>query len=187
MKWKKLALSLVCVLFLLTAGMGFHVLSKINIEYLIVYDLKFKKPRFLAAATEFYIFTFRGNRKDMEYLNHNFGLNPLLADPTIPKERIFKYISFFLDKGFDINTASYATGLTLLHAAILDNNPEVISFLLEKNADPQIGVGYNHFYGKAEKSSSFGMNAIEMARHRSKTDKKDRSQIIQMLNTPIQK
>ncbi len=126
MKNRKLIYSFVILVLLSIAGLGLFALSKINIDYLIIYSLNSETAKFPAEVTEFYTLTFRGGTKDIEYLKQNFGINPLLADPKIPKEKAFKYINYFIDKGFDINTLSYASGLTILHSAIIDNDFEVV-------------------------------------------------------------
>jgi hypothetical protein len=163
-------------------GLGLYALSKINIDDLIRYSLNPETAKFPAKVTEFYTLAFRGGNKDIEYLKQNFGLNPLLSDPAIPKEKAIKYITFFIDKGFDINTLSNSSGLTILHCAIMDNDSEVVLFLLVKGADAGIKIGYRHIEGKDEKTTLFGMNSMELAKHLSKKDQKDRTNIILMLN-----
>ncbi|MCP4119006.1 MAG: ankyrin repeat domain-containing protein [Desulfobacteraceae bacterium] len=103
-----------------------------------------------------------------------------MNDTSTPRDEAFEYVSFFLKKGFDINSIGF-DGYTSLHAAILFNQPKDVAFLLERGADKNVKVGYRRIYGKNEKTKLFGMTALELANTFSKKDNQDRSEIIKML------
>ena len=94
---------------------------------------------------------------------------------------MLKIATFFLNKGIDINLIGF-DGLTALHGAVLQNQPEYVSYLLNHGADVSIGVDYSHVFGKKEKSEMFGMSALELAEFASKKDGQNRDKIIGIIN-----
>jgi hypothetical protein len=158
-----------------------YALSTIDIEQLIVCSLHPETNRFPPGLPEFFLFQFRGNRKDLETLSKSKGLAFILSDATAHPDQAKKTATFFLNKGIDINLLDF-DGLTALHSAVLQNQPEYVSYLLDHGADASIGVDYSYVFGKKEKSEMFGMSAIELARCASKKDGQDRNKIIGILN-----
>ncbi len=167
---------MVCAYYSLTI----YVLVKNDIEYLIISSLYPEDKIFPPKLAEFYLFNFRGNKEDIDVLKSYTGLSLILNDPSIPSDEAFKYVSFFLKKGFDINSIGF-DGLTALHRAVMFNPPKDVIFLLERGADKNVRVGYNRIYGKNEKTKAFGMNALELAHLLTKFDKRDRSEIVKIL------
>lgn len=158
-----------------------YALNKSDIEELIVYCLYPEKNHYPPGLPQLYLINFRGNKKDLEQLKQNNGIGFLLSATSKSRDKVIKYVSFFLDKGFDINSIGI-DGLTALHVAILFNHPDEVSFLLKKSADKSIKVGYSHIHGKNEKTNSYGMTPLELATYLSENDGQDRSRIIRMLN-----
>jgi hypothetical protein len=132
--------------------------------------------------SKFYMLNFRGGREDLDFMKNARGLNLVINGL---QETRFQYASFFLSKGYEINTVP-RNGLALLHAAVINNDTEAVKFLLRNGADPNVRVGINHkteYEGKPLEMKISGMNAIELARHMSEMDKtqKDRSTILELL------
>lgn len=179
MRNKIVTISLAIVIAVLIAI--FVGLYNIRIDYLTTYGVHPDTSEFNAEVVKYYVFNFRGGKKDIDYLDNHFGLNPLLSNPHATKKIIFEYINFFVNSGFDINTKSKATGLSLLHAAIVDNDYKTVSFLLTIGADKEIKVGKSHIYGQEEDSKMTGMDSIELTRFLSEKDSKDRSRLLKLL------
>lgn len=161
-----------------------YALSTIDIEKLIVSSLHPETNRFPPGLPEFYLFHFRGNEKDLETLSKDKGLSFILSDSTAESDQALKIATFLLIKGIDINLIGF-DGLTALHSAVLQNQPNYVSYLVKHGADVNIGVDYSHVLGKKEKSVMFGMNAVELAKFASQKDRQDRSKIIKILNESI--
>ena len=161
-----------------------YALCTIDIEKLIVSSLHPETNRFPPGRPEFFLFHFRGNKKDLETLSKGKGLSFILSDGTAEPDQALKIATFFLNKGIDINLIGL-DGLTALHSAVLQNQPEYVSYLLKHGADAGIGIDYSHVFGKKEKSAMFGMSAIELAKFASQKDGQDRSKIIRILNESL--
>jgi hypothetical protein len=158
-----------------------YALSTIDIEQLIVCSLHPETNRFPPGLPEFFLCQFRGDRKDLETLSKDKGLSFILSDDTAQSDQVMKIATFFLNKGIDINLIGF-DGLTALHSAVLQNQPEHVSYLMRNGADASIGVDYSYVFEKKEKSKMFGMSALELAKFASEQDKQDRSKIIEILN-----
>lgn len=160
-----------------------YALAKSDIEELLVYCLYPENNHFPPGLPQFYMLNFRGNGKDIALMKNRNGIGFILNAKSKSRDRVIKYASFFLEKGIDINMIG-VDGFTALHVAILFNQPEDVSFLLNKGANSSIRVGYSRIYGKSDKTELYGMNAIELAKHLSRNDGQDRSKIIEMLGKP---
>ena len=119
--------------------------------------------------------------KDLQTLRKSKGLSFILSDDIAQPDQVLKIATFFLNKGIDINLIGF-DGLTALHGAVLQNQPEYVSYLLNHGADVSIGVDYSHVFGKKEKSEMFGMSALELAEFASKKDGQNRDKIIGIIN-----
>lgn len=125
-----------------------------------------------------YIFNFRGDKDDLEFLRTQSGLDPILENPCATR---YKIASYLIDKGFDINTTD-GSGRTALHLAVMGTDIEKVKWLIDRGADPSIKIGmWTLGTEKPEKTQYTGMNTIEYARHWNKSDDKDRSVIIKLL------
>ncbi len=180
---KKLLLFLVTPLILIVGAyysLAIYVLVTSNIDYILITSLNPENNLLPPKLAEFYLFNFRGDKEDLNVLKSYTGLSFILNDTSKPRDEAFKYVSFFLEKGFDINSIGF-DGFTALHAAIICNQPKDVAFLLERGADRNVRVGYCRIYGKNGKNNSFGKNALELAHFFSKHDKQDRSEIVELL------
>ena len=158
-----------------------YSLSKSDIEELITYCLYPENNHYPPGLPQFYMLNFRGSKKDLELLKNHNGLGFILNSASAQRDKVIKYVSFFIEKGFDINSVGI-DGSTALQVAILFNHPDEVSFLLKKGADRSIRVGYSRIHGKNEKTNFYGMTPLELATYLSKKDGQDRSRIIKMLN-----
>jgi ankyrin repeat protein len=165
-------------------SLALYVLVTSGIDYVLITSLHPENNRLPPKFAEFYLFNFRGDKDDLDVLKSLNGLSFILNDTSKPRDEAFKYVSFFLEKGFDINSVGF-DGFTALHAAIIFNQPKDVAFLLERGADINVRVGYRRVYEKPEKNSFFGMNAIELAHHFSKKGNQDRSEIDKLLTVKI--
>jgi len=180
-KYIKIFLIVICLAAAIYVSFASYALSNTDIENLIVSCLHPETNRFPPGLPEFYLFHFRGNKTDLETLSKDKGLSFILGDETARQDQAIKIATFFLKKGIDINLIGF-DGLTALHCAILQNQPNYVLFLLKNGADLSIDVDYSYVLGKKEKSKIFGMDAIELANFISEKDKKDRTKIIEILN-----
>lgn len=182
MKKKLLFFILIPMVFMVGAyySLAIYVLVKNDIQFLILSSLYPEDHIFPPKLAEFYLFNFRGSKEDLAVLKNHAGLSFILNDTVIPRDEAFKYVSFFLEKGFDINSIG-SDGYTALHGAILCNQPKGVAFLLENGADKNVQIGYRRTYGNNEKTKVFGTNALELANILSKKANQDRSEIIKIL------
>lgn len=179
-KYIKIFIIITCLAAAIYVSFVSYALSNTDIEKLIVSCLHPETNRFPSGIPEFYLLHFRGNKKDIETLSKGKGLSFILSDEAARQDQALKIATFFLKKGIDINLIGF-DGLTALHSAILQNQPNYVSFLLKNGADLAIPVDYSYVFGNKEKSKMYGMDAIEVANFISEKDKKDRSNIIQIL------
>jgi hypothetical protein len=161
-----------------------YSLSKSDIEELIAYCLYPENNHYPPGLPQFYMLHFRGSENDLELLKSHSGLGFILNSASESRDKIIKYVAFFLEKGFDINSVGF-DGFTALHGAILFNHPDDVSFLLKRGADKSVRVGYSRVYGKNEKTNLYGMPPLELATYLSENDGQDRNQIIRMLTKHI--
>ncbi len=180
-KYIKFFVIIACLAATIYVSFVSYALSTIDIEQLIVCSLHPETNRFPPGLPEFFLFQFRGDRKDLETLSKSKGLSFILGDATAHPDQVMKTATFFINKGIDINLIGF-DGLTALHSAVLQNQPQYVSYLLNHGADVSIGVDYSYVSGKKEKSEMFGMSAIELAKFASRKDGQDRSKIIGILN-----
>jgi hypothetical protein len=150
----RLFVTLACLAAAIYVSFVSYALSTIDIEKLIVSSLHPATNRFPPGQPEFFLFHFRGNKKDLETLSKGKGLSFILSDGTAEPDQALKIATFFLNKGIDINLIGF-DGLTALHSTVLQNQPNYVSYLLRHGADVGIGVNYSHVFGKKEKSAMF--------------------------------
>jgi hypothetical protein len=173
---------LVMVIVLIGAyySLASYSLAKSDIEELITYCLYPENNHYPPGLPQFYMLNFRGNKNDLELLKNHNGVGFILNSASESRDKVIKYVSFFLEKGFDVNSVGI-DGSTALHVAILFNHPDEVSLLLKKGADRSIVVGFSRIHGKNEKTKFFGMTPLELAIYLSKNDRQNRSRIIGML------
>lgn len=121
-------------------------------------------------ACQRYLFAFRGNPDEIARLNQGVGIR-WATDAKGPEDRA-KLVSFLLEKGVDINAIDRRSGISALHAAVLENNSTVVELLLRNGANPSV------------KDRAGGKTPLEMARELSnKPNQPDRTEIIKLLQS----
>lgn len=156
--------------------------NKIPIEYLIGLCLERPESKFYPdGIEEFYMLNFRGTEKDIQRLKDGCGLCSIFALRKDATEQEIKYATFFIEKGYDVNSTD-GVGLNALHHAAINNQLKTASFLLSKGADSTIMAGYHIENGEDKRTKYTGKNAVEIAIYMSQIDGQDRSEIIGLLS-----
>ncbi len=165
-------------------SLGTFLLIKTNIQDLVRYSYNRDSgglPLYPKGIPEFYLFKFRGNKEDLALLKAGKGLGYILA---ISKDgeagKTIKYLQFFLDKGFDINSLD-GDGFTVLHKAVLYNKPRAVAFLLNKKADPDLEINMRDHSERVGARSIDGLDVLKYAIYLQREISQDRSTIITML------
>lgn len=180
---KKIIIALSTSLFAIATvyyGVSIYALTTNNIEELIVICLNPEKNHYPPIIPEYYMLNYRGTKEDLDLLREGNGIGFILNSAKKPRDKAIKYASFFLDKGIDVN-ATGRDGATALHGAVMFNQWEDATFLIEKGADTNIKMGYSYIRGQKEETPVYGMTALKLAKHMSKRDGMDRSKIIKLL------
>jgi hypothetical protein len=120
----------------LYVGGAFHTLNKSDIQELLVCSSASGAYYIPASACGLYMERLRGNKDDIHYLDGKSGISFLFDLPDAAKK--YRYLTFLLDKGANINAISPIDGLTPLHGAILRNDSALVNFLLKRGADTGI-------------------------------------------------
>lgn len=122
------------------------------------------------AACQRYLFAFRGNPDEIARLNQGVGIR--WATDAERMEDKAKLVSFLLKKGVDIDAIDQHSGISALHAAVLENNSTVVELLLRNGANPSV------------RDRAGGKTPLEMARELSnKPNQPDRTEIIKLLQS----
>jgi hypothetical protein len=138
-------------------------------------------PLYPKGIAEFYIFKFRGNEEDLASLKAGKGLGYILAvSKDGEANKTMKYLQFFLDKGFDINSID-GDGFTVLHKAVLYNKPKSVAFLLNKSADPDVEIDMSDHSARVGVEPIDRLNALEYAIYLTEEKNQDRHAIIAMI------
>lgn len=138
-------------------------------------------PLYPKGIAEFYMFKFRGNEEDLASLKAGKGLGYMLAvSEDGEADKAIKYLQFFLDKGFDINSID-GDGFSVLHKAVLYNRPNAVEFLLNKSADPDVEIDMRDLSDRVGVEAIDRLNAIEYAIFLTEKRNQDRRAIIAMM------
>ena len=138
-------------------------------------------PLYPKRIAEFYMFKFRGNENDLASLNDGKGLGYILAvSKDGEADKTNRYLQFFIDKGFDINSID-GDGFALLHKAVLYNKPESVNFLLNRGADPDVQIDMGDHSDRVGVEPIDKLNALEYAIYLTEERNDDRSALIAML------
>jgi hypothetical protein len=138
-------------------------------------------PLYPKGIPEFYLFKFRGNKEDLSTLKAGKGLGYILAiSKDGETEKTIKYLQFFIDKGFDINSLD-SDGFTVLHKAVLYNKPKAVAFLLDKKADPHLEIDTSNQSERVGVNSIDSLDVLKYAIYLQRERDQDRSTIIAML------
>lgn len=165
-------------------GLGTFLLVNTDIQDLVRYSYDRDSgglPFYPKGIPEFYLFKFRGNKEDLASLKAGKGLGYILAiSKDDEADKTIKYLQFFIDKGFDINSLD-GDGFTVLHKAVLYNKPKAVAFLLHKNADPRLEINMSDQSGRIGVKSIDSLDVLKYAMYLQRERNEDRSTIIAML------
>lgn len=85
------------------------------------------------ALCQFYLSNYWSSPQDIAELNQNTGVVWALNAKTENDRK--KILAVMLRKGVDINAIDNPSGITALHAAVLENNLEAVKLLIENGAN----------------------------------------------------
>ena len=131
---KKIILALVIVIPLLVVGLGFFSMSTGNIEDIVICSTNDESHYIPSSVCEYYLLHYRLTKEDIRFLEARSGLAFLfeISDRS-RRDRLLKY---FVAKGVSTSKPSAVDGYPPLHAAIINNDPELVEFLLANGANP---------------------------------------------------
>ncbi len=115
-----------------------------------------------------YLFNFRGTPSEIADINRGIGVVwALSAEDNEDKNKLLK---FLLEKGANINSVDERSGVSALHAMVLENDLQAVDLLLKNGADPSIH------------EARHGKTPLQFAQERAgKPGEPDRSAIIRLL------
>lgn len=96
-----------------------------------------------------YLFNFRGNQNDIDFLHKGIGASFIVQGESPPPERedVLRYL---LEKNLDINNIGM-NALTPLHEAVLANSAVEVEMLLRNGAD------------RGRKDKKYGLTPLELS------------------------
>lgn len=134
---KKVSFSLIALVILGVASTWGYVATKTvtDFESLLLCSEGYDElvPKSLCQS---YLFNFGGKPEEIAALNQGVGIGWVMRAKDDQDRR--KLVSFLLQKGVDINAIDQRSGITALHAAVLENNLEAVELLLSNSANPAI-------------------------------------------------
>lgn len=117
-----------------------------------------------------YLLNFRGTPEEIATINQGAGIRWGTDAKTIDDRE--KLVKFLLKKGVDINAIDRRSGLSALHAAVLENNIAVVNILLRNGANPAV------------KDRTYGKTPLEFALElQNRPNQPDRAAVIKLLNS----
>jgi uncharacterized protein len=133
-KWTLIALAAIVLVYSLLAG---YAVTQQDIHRLILCsDHGGLKIPFAKNVCRLYLYSFRGTKQDMEDLHAGAGALFVTQGEDLAQRR--ETLRFLVSRGLDVNRASPVDGLPPLHAAVVLNDPEQVSLLLESGARQDI-------------------------------------------------
>tara|TARA_B100000676_G_C18009619_1_gene805891 strand:- start:724 stop:1248 length:525 start_codon:yes stop_codon:yes gene_type:complete len=167
-KYMKVIISTVLCIMIAIIAIPYSQLRSMPLESLIICASNEGGIRIPAKVCEIYLHSGRNIQEDIVNLNQNDGLTFILHGKNAIK---YDIAQFYIDNGLDINSLSKTTNLTPLYDAVLLNDIENMSFLLENNASLSIPSYRKH------------PTAIDYAEALQKNDNIDRMDIIRLLKS----
>lgn len=128
----RIIFSVLVLLPLIVFGFGVYSMSKGDIEDIVICAVNEESRYIPATVCEYYLLNYRGTDEDVRFLESRSGLAFLFEISDKAKRRM--YLDYFISKGVSIDGQSSIDGYTPLHAAIIHNDPELVTFLLKKGA-----------------------------------------------------
>jgi ankyrin repeat protein len=167
---KKLLLGSFFLLVLAIIALPVYDMATMDIDELIFCSADEGGIKIPSGVCEYYMVNYRINTDDIAQLSNGAGLDAILNLDTPKKYEIAKT---FISRGLNVNGINHYNDkdITPLHAAVLYNDVERASFLIEQGADLSI------------RSSRYGMTALELANqlHQDQSDE-SRIEIIDLLS-----
>lgn len=168
----KFSLSAAMLIVLCGVGAYGYAMTSLDIEELILCSTDEGGFSIPAPICKTYMLHLRGTEEDIAQLEAGAGLAYALGSPGSADR--FVISRFLLEQGLDINSPNKYTSLKLtpLHSAVLDNDPEAVSFLIDSGAD------------KAAKTAKDDMTPLDLAKSLQASDPAtDRSAVIAALES----
>lgn len=109
-------------------------MSQGDIEDIIIDATNDETSYIPADIYEYYLFNYRGSKDDIEFLDSGAGLSFLFGIDD--RSERYQYLEYFISKGASLDKPSSIDGYPPLHAAIINNDAELVAFLLSKGASP---------------------------------------------------
>jgi len=106
-------------------------LSSLSMEKLIICTSVDEAYHIPSKICSYYLYNY-SNNKDLTSLKERAGLAYVFNIED--KELKYEIIAYLILRGVNVNEISSADGLTPLNSAILLNDPELVTFLLDKGA-----------------------------------------------------
>ena len=125
---KKVIITISLVIPVLLVASLLYLLTSQDIESLLVCSTSQETHSWARKTCQYYLFHYRGTKKDIAELEKGTGLSFVLDDNL-------KYADFLIRKGININKVSPVTGVTPLFAAVVENNPKLVKYLLDNGAE----------------------------------------------------
>ncbi len=130
---KKAILSFLILIPLSIAGLAIYAMRSYNIEHIVICATDDKTTYIPSSVCESFLLNFRLNEEDVKYFESRSGLSFLFEIQN--KNMKYKLIKYFISKGVSVNKASAIDGYPPLHAAIINNDNNLVTFLLNNGAD----------------------------------------------------
>lgn len=130
---KKAILSFIIFIPLSVIALAIYAMSTDDIEGIVICATNDETSYIPSSVCEYYLYNFRLTKEDVNYIENRGGLNfPIgIHDNT----KRYNLVKFFISKGVSVNKTSAIDGYPPLHAAIIHNDPRIISLLLNNGAD----------------------------------------------------
>ncbi len=139
---KKYILVLIILIPVSVAALGLFSMSRGDIEDAILCATHDESHYIPSSVCEYYLRHFRMTKEDVRYLEDRAGLAFLFG--ISDRSQRGNLMSSFLAHGLSINRPSAIDGYPPLHAAIINNDPELVEFLLAHGADLEQKDNNNH-------------------------------------------
>ena len=111
---KKIILFLIVLIPLCWCGLAVYVMSQESIEDLMLSSEQENVIPIPEVMCNTYLIYFRGSESEIRQMEKGMGLLLVIDD----EKKLFKYLDFLINKGYDVNQVSPLTGFTPLHTAI---------------------------------------------------------------------
>ncbi len=130
---KKTILSLLVIIPLSVIGLVIYAMSTDDIEGIVICATNDDTHYIPSSLCEFYLLNYRLTEEDIEFIEGRSGLSFLFEIQD--KNKRYNLVKYFISKGVSINKPSTIDGYPPLHAAIINNDPDLVKLLLNNGAN----------------------------------------------------